>query len=219
MSPKPLLPKSTLMLVASRQMFSDEEAMVSMVTKAVKGGVNVVQLRDKELPGSELLHLGRVLKRVTEGRAILLINDRVDVALGCNADGVQMPERALPVAVVSSIAPNLLVGCSVHSALGVAQAELTGADFALLGTIFATRSKPGITPAGTELIRKAKEVTKLPIIAIGGINASNAREVILAGATGVAVQSAILKASDPENAARSLAEAIKSALEINTPRR
>ncbi len=212
MSPKPLLPKPALMLVTSLEMCGGEEALVNIVTKAVKGGVNMVQLREKQLQGSELLHLGRVLKRVTGSRALLLINDRVDVALGCSADGVEMPERALPVAVVSSIAPNLIVGCSVHSTLGVAQAELMGADFALLGTIFETSSKAGSPASGTGIIKESLELAKVPIIGIGGINAGNAAEVMRAGADGVAVQSAILKASDPEKAARELKAVLEKAV-------
>ncbi len=204
MSPKPILPKPALMLVTNLKMAGGEGALVELLTKAVKAGVNIVQLREKEISGSELVHISRVIKRATMGKALFLINDRTDAALGCSADGVQLPERSLPVTVVSAIGPNLLIGCSVHSAMGVAQAELTGADFALLGTIFETGSKPGIKPAGVELITQSIALANIPIIAIGGINASNAAQVMQAGASGIAVQSAILKAANPENAAREL---------------
>ncbi len=204
MSPKASLPKPALMLVTDLKMAGGEEALVNIVTKAIKGGVNIVQLREKDISGSELVHISRVVKRATAGKALFLINDRADAALGCAADGVQLPERSLPVNVVSSIGPNLIIGCSVHSAMGVAQAELTGADFVLLGTIFETTSKPGIRPAGVEIITQALGLANIPIIAIGGINATNAAQVVQAGASGVAVQSAILKATDPEKAAREL---------------
>jgi len=169
----------------------------------------MVQLREKEMPGGELLDLALRLKEVTQGRALLFVNERVDVALACGADGVQLGERALPVAAAQRLSGGeLLIGRSVHSLERAIEASEAGADILMIGAIFATASHPGTRPAGVGLIQEIASRVNLPLIGIGGIEADNAAQVMEAGATGVAVIRSVLAAPDPEKAARAIRQAI-----------
>ena len=179
------------------------------VAQAVEGGAKLVQLREKDLPSNELLALADRLRAVTRGRALFLVNDRLDVALACAADGVHLPERGLPVAAARRLAgEGFIVGRSVHSVAEAARAQEEGADYVQVGTIFASRSHPGQSPAGLPLLEAAAREVTIPILAVGGITAANVGEVIQAGASGAAVISAILSAPSPRQAAHALAEAM-----------
>lgn len=203
------VPEPCLCLVTDLSVCGDAETLVKRVAAAIRGGVNMVQLREKGLPGGELLKLALRLREVTQDRALLFINERVDVALVCEANGVQLGERALPVMVTKRLAEGrLLIGRSVHSLEGAIEAAEAGADVLTVGTIFATASHPGNEPAGVGLIRQIASQVSLPLIGIGGIKAANAAQVMEAGATGVAVIRAVLAAPDPEEAARALWQAI-----------
>jgi len=183
------------------------------VAAAVEGGVTLVQLREKDLPADELLRLAQQLRAVTRGRALLVVNDRVDVALASDADGVHLPGNGLPTRVARALlGPGKLVGRSAHSVGEAVEAERDGADYVLLGTIFPTSSHPESQAAGTTLIRAARPVVRLPLIAIGGIDTSNAREVMEAGADGVAVISAILAERRSRAAARALLRVLRASL-------
>lgn len=164
-----------------------------------------MHLREPDLPAAELYALARVLRPVTRGRALLIVHDRVDVALAAEADGAQLGERSLPVEAARRVAGSrLLLGRSVHSAAGAAQAARDGADFVLLGTIFTSASHPDHPPGGPALVRSARAVCALPLVGIGGIDATNAAQVLAAGADGVAVIRAILGAAYVAAAARAL---------------
>ena len=180
------------------------------VSAAVNGGVDVVQLRDKELPGGALLELARDLRRAIQGRALLLVNERVDVAVAAPADGAQLGEAGLPTAVARRILGDAaLIGRSVHSIAGASEAVRTGADFLLVGTMFATRSHPGEEPSGPGLLSRIRGAGIAgPLLGIGGITGNNAAQVMAAGADGIAVITAILADSDP----RAAAERLKSAM-------
>ena len=128
---------------------------------------------------------------------MLIINDRVDVALAVDADGVHLPSHSLPISVAKKLGGQLLVGRSVHSVEEAAAAETEGADYLVLGTIYGTASHPGREGSGPELIELVKARVQTPVYAIGGINASNAREVMNAGAHGIAVIRSILGTPDP----------------------
>ena len=123
-----------------------------------------------------------------EGRAKLIVNDRADIALVARAHGVQLGEEGLPVASAREIIGNGgLIGRSVQSVAAATQAQDDGADFLIVGTMFASRSHPGETPTGPGLMQEISSKCKLPLIGIGGIMPENASEVIQAGASGVAV--------------------------------
>ena len=202
------LPYPCLCLVTDRSVCPPEQ-LPARVAAAVAGGVDLVQLRDKELPGGALLALASRLRQVMPPHARLLVNERADVA-AANADGVQLGEAALPTeAVRPIIGADALIGRSVHSVAGAVSAAASGADFLLVGTMFATRSHPGAEPAGPDLLRRiAAAGVPLPMLAIGGINAGNAPAVMDAGAHGVAVITSILASPDPAAAARRLKAAI-----------
>jgi thiamine-phosphate pyrophosphorylase len=203
------LPLPAVCLVSDRRLCG-EGRFVEVVAAAVDGGVNVLQLREKDLGARELLALGERLKPVLEGRCLLVVNDRLDVALALDSDGVQLGAGSLPVGAARHAGWQRLIGRSVHSDTEAAAAKHAGADFVVLGTIFATRSHPGKEPAGAGLIARARTITTLPVIAIGGINRDNAAAVMAAGADGIAVISAILAAPDPAQAAAELAAAVRA---------
>jgi len=183
-----------------------------VVSQAIDGGVNAVQLREKELPGGELYDLAITLRAVTRGRALLLVNDRLDVALACGADGVHLPERSVPLRKARALAGEAcLVGRSVHSVEAAVEAERDGADYLIAGNVYETASKPGAPAAGIELVRAVAEAVRVPVLAIGGITARRVPEVITAGANGIAVIAAILDAPDPAAAARALRAALDEA--------
>ncbi|MDO8751685.1 MAG: thiamine phosphate synthase [Dehalococcoidia bacterium] len=207
-----LLPSPTLCLVTDRR-FSQGTSLPIQVEAALAGGVNVVQLREKDLAAGELLALAEAIRDVTsKAHALFLLNDRVDVALAVAADGVELGEEAMPVQAVRRIAGRrLLIGRSVHSLDGAREAEAQGADFLVVGTIFPTGSKPGATTAGLELLARVHSAVRIPFLAIGGINAANVAHVMAQGAAGVAVISAILASKDPRQAARELKEAMVAA--------
>ena len=176
----------------------------------------MVQLREKDMPGGRLLELAHKLRDVTAGRALFIVNERVDVALASRADGVQLGEDAMPVEAVRTLAPQVLIGRSVHDPQGAAEAEPAGADFLVAGTIYKSPSHEGGAEAGPELIRDITSVSGLPTLGIGGVMVENAGEVMNAGASGVAVISAVLAAERPEKAAKELMTAMEKAAREST---
>ena len=200
-----------LCLVADCSVVSPE-AMPERVAAAVAGGVTLVQLRAKEMPGGQLLALARELKQAIDGRAALIVNERVDVAAAARADGVQLGEEALPVSAASALLPpGSLIGRSVHSVTGAERATNDGADFLLVGTMFSTASHPGAEPAGPPLLSGIAAQCLLPLIGIGGITPGNVAEVMAARASGVAVIRSVLTVDDPRAAANGLAAAMQEA--------
>jgi thiamine-phosphate pyrophosphorylase len=183
-----------------------------VVKEAVAGGVTMVQLRDRDLPAGPMLELARRLKTATRGKALLIINDRVDVAEAVESDGVQIPEDGLPTRIVRGIMGRyVVIGRSVHDVEAAQTAARDGAEFVLAGTVYESKSHPGVKPAGPDLIRNITKDSVLPVLAIGGITAGKLDEVIKAGAAGVAVISAIAGAADPKAAAQELTSALKDA--------
>ena len=205
------LPCPTLCLVTELSLASGE-ALLDKVEKAVDGGVNAVQLRAKEFASGRLLSLAQSLRKITEQRALLFINDRIDVAIAAKADGVQLAEDAICVETARRLAgEEMLVGRSVHSVEGVVEAEAQGASFLVLGAIFASDSKPGVEPAGIGLLEEAARRVSIPLLGIGGIDQGNAGQVIKAGGYGVAVIRSILASSNPMQAAREIKQSMSAA--------
>ena len=208
---KPKLPVPCLCLVTDRGRTASGD-LVDTARAAVDGGVGMVQLREKDCPAGELLSLARELRRVTEDRALLVVNDRVDIALLSDADGVQLGETGLDAASVRRlVGSEMLIGRSVHSVEGAVKAEATGADFLVLGTIFETASHPGADTGGLDLVRDVTGRVELPVIGIGGISESNVAGLVESGAVGAAVISAITMARDPNAASLGLSEAMRQA--------
>ena len=207
---RPALPLPIVMLVTDRHACG-ERRLDAVVAAAVDGGVNVVQLREKDLPGADLYHLAQKVRAAVGTRALLLVNERIDVALAVDADGVQLGAAAIPCEVARELVPEKLIGRSVHDTANAADAVGKGADLLLVGTMFASRSHPGTPPNGPTLVRKIATMTPAPQIGIGGITAGNAAQVIAAGASGVAVISEIVAALDPREAAARLVAAVQEA--------
>lgn len=165
----------------------------------------MVQLREKDLSSRDFYDLGVRVKEAIAGRALLIVNDRIDVALALNADGVQLPEDGAPVAEARlAVGPDMLIGRSVHSIGGAIEAESSGADFLIAGTIFPSASHPGGPAQGTEFLRALCGEVSLPVLGIGGITTQNVGDVMDAGCSGAAVISAISEANEPGSAARKL---------------
>lgn len=175
-----------------------------MVEAALAAGLPAVQLRDKDLGGRELLALAERLRAATAVHgAQLWVNDRVDVALAVEADGIQLGVAALPVGVVRTLVPpRVAIGYSAH---GLAEAAAAAADVVVFGPVWATPSKTAFgPPQGPERLREVVGAAGVPVVAIGGIDVERARAARAAGAAGVAVIRAILGADDPAAATRAL---------------
>ncbi len=142
--------------------------------------------------------------------AVILINDRVDVALAAHAAGVQLPQGGLPVAAARSLLRGQRwIGYSVHNEAESLSSQAQGADYLLAGTIFASASHPDFPPQGTELLRVLRTAVRRPIVAIGGIDASRVSQCCEAGAYGVAVIRAVWQAAEPVAAARQLLDRLE----------
>jgi thiamine-phosphate pyrophosphorylase len=195
----------TLMLITDRTLLAGRP-VEEVASLAVDGGVTAVQIREKDLDNCEQYQMTMTLRAVLQGRALVLVNDRADVAAASGADGVHLPERCLPVhAVRGLIGSGCILGRSVHSVEAASKAVREGADYVQVGPVFSTDSHPGQPPAGLELIRAVVEAVDVPVVAVGGIGPENVRQVIDAGADGVAVIRAVLAATDPAAAANRLA--------------
>jgi thiamine-phosphate pyrophosphorylase len=198
------------MLVTDRRA-CDGRPIERVVESAVEGGVNVVQLREKDLPAADLYNLAVRLKQVVGSQALLLVNDRIDVALAAGAHGVELGGTSLATGIARQLAPDLLIGRSVHDVAHAGGAIADGADLLVVGTMFASRSHPGMTPSGPSLVRKTAAIATAPLVGIGGITAGNASQVISAGASGIATITAITMASDPKDAAARLVAVVNEA--------
>ncbi len=165
----------------------------------------MVQIREKDLSTQDLYELAKRIKEVTEERARLLVNNRMDIALAVGADGVHLPENGLPTVVARRLAgPKFLVGRSVHTAESAVDAESDGADFLIAGTIFPSSSHPEGRTQGTEFVHVLREKISIPFLAIGGVTPENVSHLVDAGASGAAVITAISEGEDPRKTARSL---------------
>ena len=186
--------------------------LVTRVEAALSAGVNMLQLRGHSLPAAELYKLALILRPLCQRyRATFIVNDRIDVGLVTGADGFQLGARSLPLAAARQlIGENYLLGAAVHSCEEALTAEASGADFLLAGTIFASRTHTDEPPVGTDLLYAIKRILPtFPLLAIGGITQTNARQVMQAGADGIAVISAILDATNVKQSVSELRRAIQ----------
>ena len=184
---------------------------MEVAREALRGGVRAIQLREKDLTTRDLYHLAETLLIATrEAGAALLINDRVDVAMALSADGVHLRRESLPPREARELlGPGKLIGMSCHSAADVREATGAGVDFVVLGPVFETPSKVSYgPPLTTAALLDARAASSLPILAIGGIKKAQVRDVMAAGADGVAVISVVMSAPDPAAAATELLTAV-----------
>jgi len=196
-----------LYLITDRQLVPAGRTLLQTIELALIAGVRAVQLREKDLTAGELLPLARELRALTRQHgARLLINDRIDVALAVQADGVHLGGHSLPVEVARKLlGPQRLLGVSTHRVDEILRAAEQGADFVTFGPVYATPSKAAYgQPVGIDALREACRLSPLPVFALGGIDLLTAREVRSAGAFGVALISAIIAADDPTVVIRAL---------------
>jgi thiamine-phosphate diphosphorylase len=184
-----------------------------LVSEVVAGGADCVQLREKGVADSVLLERASICRRACDkAGAIFIVNDRPDIAVLSEADGVHVGQSDLPAAAARRImGPYAILGVSATNLCELTAAERSGADYVGIGAVFPTATKD-IEAKGLEFVREAARIATRPLLAIGGINDSNVGAVILAGATGVAVFSAVVSADDPRSATRRLADTIDRAL-------
>lgn len=190
---------------------ASEDQFAQLADAILRGGTPIVQLRDKSLDDRTLLERGRLLRKKTrECGALLIMNDRPDLALLVDADGVHVGQEDLPVADVRRIVgPQMLIGVSTHSIDQARQAVLDGANYIGVGPIFPSATKSFDRFPGLELLRQVRRELAIVAFAIGGINAANIESVVTAGATHVAVSHAVVGADDPQAAAVQLLAKIR----------
>ncbi len=186
-------------------------SVLGMVRAALAGGVTAVQLRSKARTARELVDVGCALAQAcAEYGALFVINDRVDVALACGADGVHLGQDDLPCAAARGIGgPDLIIGVSAATEAEARAALMDGADYIGTGAVFATRTKSDAgAPIGPEGLCRVVRAVPLPVVAIGGLHADNAGAALAVGAAGVATISAVMGAEDVTRAAARLAAAV-----------
>ena len=202
----------SLYLVTDRTL-SLGRSTVEVVRAAIRGGVSCVQLREKGCSTREFMDEARLLKALLAGTGVpLFINDRLDVALAVGADGVHLGQNDLPIADARRLVGNrMIIGISAESVADAIRAEAEGADYIGASPVFTTPTKTDTAPPlGLDGLRAIRRAVQLPLVAIGGINADNAAQVLRAGADGLAVVSAIVSAPCPRTAAAGLRQRIQS---------
>ena len=202
----------SLYLVTDRTL-SLGRSTVEVVRAAIRGGVSCVQLREKGCSTREFMDEARLLKALLAGTGVpLFINDRLDVALAVGADGVHLGQNDLPIADARRLVGNrMIIGISAESVADAVRAEAEGADYIGASPVFTTPTKTDTaSPLGLDGLRAIRRAVQLPLVAIGGINADNAPQVLRAGADGLAVVSAIVSAPCPRTAAAGLRQRIQS---------
>ena len=194
---------------------SDEHSdPVELARLALDGGAGLVQLRRKTASGRELFQWAlRIQELCREQKALFIVNDRVDIALAMQADGVHLGQQDMPASAARALlGPEAIIGVSVSCIEDAVKAAKESASYIGVGHIFPTfsKNKPS-APLGTAAIRPIRNAAQLPVIAIGGIERDNAAEVIRAGASGIAVISAVSESDDPTAATRELVKRIRQA--------
>jgi thiamine-phosphate diphosphorylase len=179
----------------------------------VAGGCRMVQLREKEWASGRLWPLAQRLRdRCREAHVTFIVNDRVDLAVALDADGVHLGQDDLPPAAARRLLRHgMILGLSTHSVEQARAAQVAGADYIAVGSMFPTATKPDFQLVGPELVGKLRSEIRVPLVGIGGITPANAGVVVRAGADGVAVISAVCGALDPLAATRAFVEAIRVA--------
>jgi thiamine-phosphate pyrophosphorylase len=201
-----------LYVVTDRQLTAGRP-LRQVVEAALRGGARAFQLREKDLSPRELYPLALEMRQLTQMYgARLLINDRVDVALAVDADGVHLTTTSLPASIARQLlGPGRLIGVSTHTLTEAQAAADAGADFLVFGPVFYTPSKaPYGEPVGLDALRVVRAAVNLPILAIGGVKKANLDQVLAAGADGIAVISAIISADDPMAASQDLLGTLRS---------
>lgn len=180
-----------------------------VLEELLAGGAKLVQLRAKAMAPRDVLELANKVRAMTRhDNCHFIMNDRVDIALACEADGVHLGQEDLPLHAARKLMPNKLIGISTHDLQQAREAEHGGADYIGFGPMFGTQTKDtGYSARGLEMLKQIRAAVKLPIVAIGGINEDNVKQVWQAGADSAAIISDILQAEDVCEKAKRIVEA------------
>ncbi|MHC3437248.1 thiamine phosphate synthase [Natrialbaceae archaeon A-gly3] len=199
--------------LVTQESLSEGRTTAEIVEAAIEGGIDVVQLREKDTDARWRYEVGLELRELTEEADVaLLVNDRVDLAQAIDADGIHLGQSDLPLEVARELlGPEAVIGCSTSTIEEAREAEAAGADYLGVGAVYGTSSKEvpeEKNGTGLELVTEIAEAVSIPVIGIGGITAENAAPVREAGAAGVAVISEVTGADDPEATTRDLEAAV-----------
>ena len=188
---------------------ADHEDLSGFLDAVLEAGVDAVQIREKDAEAGDVIRRGEVFREMAERHgALFIVNDRPDIALALDADGVHLGQNDLPVEVARGIlGPDAIIGLSTHSRDQL-DAAPTEADYVCVGPIWETPTKAGRPAVGVDLVRYAAEHERRPWFAIGGINTDNLPQVVAAGARRIVVVRAVTKAPDPRSAVRALLESV-----------
>jgi thiamine-phosphate pyrophosphorylase len=189
-----------------------ELAFVELAEKICAGGARVLQLRVKELPAREFLIIAREVRAICQRTGcLLIINDRTDIALAVNADGVHVGQEDLPLEAARKVlGPSKLIGVSTHNPAQAVAAERGGADYIGFGPVFGTNTKAtGYSVRGLDQLREIRALVRLPVVAIGGVTTDRAAATLAAGADAVAMISDVVLASDVTGKVREVLEKVK----------
>lgn len=187
-------------LITDRQQIPKDKDFFSSIEELLKAGVKMLQLREKDLSPAELYPIARQLRSLTNDyNCLLLINDRIDLALAINADGVHLGHQSLPIEIARKIlGKQRIIGASTHSEEDVKKAQKQGADFITYGPVYFTPSKAIYgKPVGIKSLQQICQTYKLPVYALGGIKQDNVFDTMQSGVYGISVISALLSALSP----------------------
>lgn len=201
----------SLYLVTDRGL-SKGRSLQEIIKAAVKGGVSIVQLREKDCTTREFLEIAQEVKAFCSPLGVpLIINDRIDIALAVGAEGLHIGQSDMPYDIARKLmGPNAIIGLSVENVQDALDAEKMDLDYLGLSPIYSTPTKTDIHhELGLEGIQEIRKISRHPLVAIGGININNTAEIIAAGSDGIAVVSAICSANDPTLASQKLLEQVK----------
>ncbi len=184
------------------------ENLLDVCEKAIDGGATLIQLREKDISSRAFFEEAAALKKLCESRNVpLLINDRADIALAADADGIHIGQSDIPIDAARRIlGDDKIIGVSAGTVEEALEAEKSGADYLGVGAVFPTATKDDAENVGIDTLRKVRGAVKIPIVGIGGINTENIEKLNGTGIDGVAVVSCIMAAGDPKAAAAELKE-------------
>jgi thiamine-phosphate pyrophosphorylase len=192
-----------VMMITSRRLAG--QSLSQLVSRAVAGGVDAVQVREKDLSARKLYHLTHAVIEAVAGRALVIVNTHLDVALAAGADGCHLTSKSVPVAGARLAAPKgFLLGYSAHSVEDCLLAESEGASYVTLSPIFKTASKRKAQPLGLPYLERALLSVRIPVVALGGVSLNNAEALGRAGVPAIATIRAVSAARNPTLAARRL---------------
>ena len=202
----------TLYVILDRTVAGGRD-LAELLDAVIAGGARMVQLREKTWPSGQILPLAQRLRaRCRQAGVTFVMNDRVDLAVAVEADGVHLGQDDLPPRYARPLLrPGMILGVSTHSVEQARRAQADGADYVAVGAMFPTGTKPDFELVGPALVRAVRGEIRVPLVGIGGITPENAGQVIAAGADGVAVISAVCAAPDPRAASAHFFDAIRRA--------